>query len=68
MSMEDMAVGTIEFAQAPFKETEIRIKRYQMIDHLNQVTNIILSSYPQSNDRNNLLDEIKKLKELANNL
>lgn len=50
------------------KDLDTRIARYELIDHLNNCTNIALSSLPQGEGRDNLLIELKSLKEIVNNL
>jgi len=46
----------------------VRIGKYDVIDHLNQLTNIIISSVNPSDDRDKMLLELKRAKELVNNL
>lgn len=53
---------------AQVKDVDLRISKYDMIDHLNNCTNIALISIPQSDERDNLLIEFKRLKEIVNNL
>ena len=46
----------------------MRIVKYDVIDYLNQMTNTILSSIPNSEPRDSLLQDLKRAKELVNNL
>jgi hypothetical protein len=45
-----------------------RANRYDVIDYLNQLTNRILVAVPQGEDRDLLLTDLKRAKELVNNL
>ena len=46
----------------------LRISKYEIIDYLNQMTNTLLSQIPNSDARDNLLQDLKRAKELVNNL
>lgn len=50
------------------KDLDLRVSKYEMIDLLNNCTNIALSEIPQGDVRDTLLIEIKRLKEIVNNL
>jgi len=46
----------------------LRIDKYEVMDYLNQVTNRILTVLKDSEDRNSILMDLKRAKELVNNL
>lgn len=46
----------------------LRISKYDVIDHLNGLSNIIMESSLSGDERNNLLNEVKRTKELVNNI
>jgi len=58
----------MEFETSINKDLDLRIARYEIIDLLNNCTNIALSQIPQGETRDNLLIELKSLKEIVNNL
>jgi len=62
----EMTIGKIETSIN--KDLDLRISKYEMIDLLNNCTNIALSDIPQGDTRDNLLIELKGLKEIVNNL
>ena len=62
----EQVVGSIELNLN--KDIDLRISKYELIDMLNNCTNIALSDIPQGNTRDNLLMELKRLKEIVNNL
>lgn len=51
-----------------FKNHDLRIARLDIRDHIENARNIILASFPQSEDRNNLLMEMKRICDLTDNL
>lgn len=50
------------------KDLDLRISKYEMIDLLNNCTNIALTDIPQGETRDNLLLELKSIKAIVNNL
>ena len=48
-------------------EMNRRTKVYEIIDYLNQMTNRILIAVPQGEDRDTILSDLKRAKELVNN-
>ena len=65
--MNNLVVGKVEL-QDKTNGIALRIQKYELIDNLNQCTNIIIAGIPPSIERDELLDQIKRVKELANNL
>lgn len=51
---------------AEFKE--LRVQKYEVIDYLNQVTNKMLVEVPSGSGRDSMLQDMKRAKELVNNL
>lgn len=47
---------------------ELRVQKYEVLDYLNQMTNTILSGVPQGDTRDTLLMDLKRAKELVNNI
>lgn len=64
----NLILGSITMEQAVAHEAIHRADRYEVIDYLNQVTNRILVAVPQGEDRDNILSDLKRAKELVNNL
>lgn len=46
----------------------LRIGKYEIIDHLNTLSSIIGRSNLSNEEKHSLLDEIKRTKQLVNNL
>jgi hypothetical protein len=50
-------------------EMNLRVQKYEIIDYLNNLTNKILTSMPHdSEDRIQILMDLKRAKDLVNNL
>lgn len=49
-------------------DVDLRVAKYDIIDYMNNCTNIILTSMPQGIDRDRVLEEFKRVKALVNNL
>lgn len=50
------------------KDLDLRISKYEMIDLLNNCTNIVIKDIPHGEVKNTLLQELKDLKAIVNNL
>jgi hypothetical protein len=66
--MTELILGAITMEQTMTHEAIKRANRYDVIDYLNQLTNRILVAVPQGEDRDLLLTDLKRAKELVNNL
>lgn len=65
----NLTLGDInQLTETIAKDLDLRVSKYEMIDLLNNCTNIALSEIPQGDVRDTLLIEIKRLKEIVNNL
>jgi hypothetical protein len=59
-------IGKVEFGEK-FHDIDTRITRYDILDYLNNCTNMV-RAMADSDKRNVLIDELKRIKELVNNL
>ena len=64
--MDTTTVGKIELSEK-LHDIDTRITRYDLIDYLNNCSNMVMSM-TKSDKRDSLLAELKRIKELVNNL
>lgn len=62
----EMILGKVE--SSINKDLDLRISKYEMIDLLNNCTNIVIKDIPYGDIKNTLLQELKDLKAIVNNL
>lgn len=62
----ETTVGKIELSEK-LHDIDTRITRYDILDYLNNCTNMV-RAMAESDKRNILIDELKRIKELVNNL
>lgn len=61
-------LGKIELSDTLTSGADLRIAKYDVIDYLNQVTNKMLVVMPGGEERDSILQDLKRAKELVNNL
>lgn len=63
-------IGSIVLNESPkvIHDMNLRAEKYEIIDYLNQLTNRILVAVPQGEDRDTLLSDLKRSKELVPSL
>ncbi len=62
----ETTVGKIELSEK-LHDIDTRITRYDLLDYLNNCSNMVMSM-AKSDKRDFLLSELKRIKELVNNL
>ena len=64
--MSKITVGRIELSKPV--ENYLRIQKYEVIDHLNELDRDVSKLIPEKEKREKVRDEFKRLKALVNNI
>lgn len=62
----NQTIGKIELRDRVDSHPYHRILVYEIIDHLNNISNKIMEQMKPGNNRDSLLDDIKRVKEIVN--
>ena len=63
-----MVIGRVNLNDTMTAGADLRIAKYEIIDYLNQVTSKIIAELSEGEVRYQILSDLKRAKELVNNL